>query len=119
MKPLLLCYAKCGTCQKAVKWLRAQGVETSSRDITVENPSLEEITLWYRLSGLPINKMFNTSGLKYRELGVKDLIKTSSEEQLLELLSSDGMLVKRPILVCGERVLVGFKEDDYAALFNK
>lgn len=116
MKPLFLCYSKCGTCTKASKWLKANNIEVESRDITIDNPSLEELTLWYKQSGLAINKFFNTSGVKYRELGVKDKIKTSSEEELLELLASDGKLVKRPILVKGDKVLVGFKEEEYEQL---
>ncbi|MFI3266857.1 MAG: arsenate reductase family protein [Rikenellaceae bacterium] len=118
MKPLFLCYSKCGTCTKASKWLKANDIEVESRDITVDNPTLEEITTWFDQSGLTINKMFNTSGVKYRELGVKDLLKTNTLEQSLELLSSDGKLVKRPILVHRGKVLVGFKEQEYQELFK-
>ncbi|MFI3263510.1 MAG: arsenate reductase family protein [Rikenellaceae bacterium] len=118
MKPLFLCYAKCGTCTKASKWLKANAIEVESRDITVENPTLEELTLWVEQSGLPISKFFNTSGVKYRELGVKDIIKTASKEELIKLLASDGKLVKRPILVKENSVLVGFKEENYVSLFN-
>ncbi|MFI3268068.1 MAG: arsenate reductase family protein [Rikenellaceae bacterium] len=118
MKPLFLCYAKCGTCTKANKWLKANEIDVDVRDITIENPSLEELTLWLAKSGLPINKFFNTSGVKYRELGVKEIIKTASKEELLTLLASDGKLVKRPILVSGDSVLVGFKEDEYVSLFK-
>ncbi|MFI3322249.1 MAG: arsenate reductase family protein [Rikenellaceae bacterium] len=117
MVPLFLCYAKCGTCSKAAKWLKANNIEVASRDITVDNPTLEELTKWYKLSGLPINKFFNTSGVKYRELGVKDKIKTATEAELLELLATDGKLVKRPILVLGEKVLVGFIEQEYQDAF--
>lgn len=118
MKPLFLCYAKCGTCNKATKWLKANSIEVSSRDITVDNPSFEELSEWLDKSGISINKFFNTSGVKYRELGVKDILKTASREELLKLLASDGKLVKRPILVSGDKVLVGFKEEDYAELFG-
>lgn len=118
MKPLFLCYPKCGTCNKASKWLAANQIEVQTRDITIDNPSKEELSAWLKKSGLAINKFFNTSGLKYRELGVKDKLKSYSEDQLLELLASDGKLVKRPVLVHGEKVLVGYKEDEYISLFK-
>lgn len=118
MKPLFLCYAKCGTCNKAKKWLAENGVEVDAREITVENPTLEELTIWAEQCGMPINKLFNTSGVKYRELGVKDIIKGgATKQELLELLASDGKLVKRPILVCGDKVLVGFNEQEYKEMF--
>lgn len=118
MKPLFLCYAKCGTCVKASKWLKSKNIEVDVRDITIENPTFEELVGWFRMSGLTINKMFNTSGVKYRELGVKDKIKSLSEMELLELLSTDGKLVKRPLLITEGKVLVGFNEADYEAIFN-
>ena len=118
MKSLFLCYAKCGTCQKASKWLKLNNIDIESRDITIENPTVEELSLWVEKSNLPINKFFNTSGVKYRELGVKDIIKSASHEELIDLLASDGKLVKRPILVKGDKVLVGFKEEEYVRLFN-
>lgn len=113
MKPLFLQYPKCGTCQKAAKHIKALELEVNSRDITLENPTLEELRQWIKDSGLPIQKFFNTSGLVYKELNLKDKVKTASEEELLALLASNGKLVKRPILVDGARVLVGFKENDW------
>ena len=118
MKSLFLCYAKCGTCQKATKWLKSNNIDVESRDITIENPTSSELSVWIEKSNLPINKFFNTSGVKYREFGVKDMIKSLSKEELIELLASDGKLVKRPILVKGDKVLVGFKEEEYSELFN-
>ncbi|MFI3240833.1 MAG: arsenate reductase family protein [Bacteroidales bacterium] len=117
MKPLFLCYPKCGTCNKAKKWLAENCVEVDVRDITVENPTVQELTIWYERSGLPINKLFNTSGVKYRELGVKEIIKGATKEELLALLATDGKLVKRPILVAGDTVLIGFNQQEYIDLF--
>ena len=113
---LFLCYPKCTTCQRARKFLDANGVQYTLRDIKEENPAKEELKLWWKTSGLPLKKFFNTSGLQYKALGLKDKLPSMSEEEQLDLLASDGMLVKRPILVCGERVLVGFKENDWAEL---
>lgn len=113
MKPLFIQYAKCGTCQKASKWLKANGIEVESRDIITINPTKEELSAWIPESGLPITKFFNTSGVRYKELGLKDVVKKASEEELLDLLASEGKLVKRPILVTSDFVLVGFKEADW------
>ncbi|MGL4780774.1 MAG: arsenate reductase family protein [Bacteroidales bacterium] len=113
MKPLFIQYAKCGTCQKASKWLKANEIEVESRDIITINPTKEELRAWIPKSGLPINKFFNTSGVRYKELGLKDVVKKASEEELLDLLASEGKLVKRPILVAPDFVLVGFKEADW------
>jgi len=118
-KTLFICHLKCSTCKKAEKWLLEKGIEIEKRNIQTENPTLEEITEWYGKSGLEIKKLFNTSGIKYRELNLKDRLKTESVDQLLTLLSTDGMLVKRPILVTDNTVLFGFKELDYQTLFNK
>ena len=109
-----ICYPKCTTCQKAKKWLEGQGKEFQIRDIKEENPTVEELRLWWQRSGLPLKKFFNTSGLQYKALGLKDRLPGMSEEEQLALLASDGMLVKRPILVGEELVLVGFKEPDWA-----
>ena len=109
-----ICYPKCTTCQKAKKWLEGQGKEFQIRDIKEENPTVEELRLWWQRSGLPLKKFFNTSGLQYKALGLKDQLPGMSEEEQLALLASDGMLVKRPILVGEELVLVGFKEPDWA-----
>ena len=111
-----VCYPKCTTCQKAQKWLAAQGLEVTVRHIKEENPSLEELRAWWEKSGLPLKKFFNTSGQQYKLLGLKDKLATMSQEEQLALLASDGMLVKRPILVCGDTVLVGFKEAEWAKL---
>ena len=109
-----ICYPKCTTCQKAKKWLEGQGKDFQMRDIKEENPTVEELRLWWQRSGLPLKKFFNTSGLQYKALGLKDQLPGMSEEEQLSLLASDGMLVKRPILVGEEVVLVGFKEPDWA-----
>lgn len=111
---LFLCYPKCTTCQRAGKFLDAAGAEYTFRNIKEENPTKEELALWWKNSGLPLKKFFNTSGLQYKALGLKDKLPAMSEEEQLDLLATDGMLVKRPILVCGGRVLVGFKENDWA-----
>jgi len=111
---LFLCYPKCTTCQRAGKFLDGAGAEYTFRNIKEENPTKEELSLWWKNSGLPLKKFFNTSGLQYKALGLKDKLPAMSEEEQLDLLAADGMLVKRPILVRGERVLVGFKENDWA-----
>lgn len=116
---LVLCYPKCGTCQKAIKWLDAQGVEYKYRNIAVENPSCEELKDWYAKSGLPLKKFFNTSGLLYKENKIKDKLPNMTEEEQLMLLSTNGMLVKRPIVIVGEKVLVGFKEAEWIEVLKK
>ena len=110
---LFVCYPKCTTCQKARKWLEEQGVDVTIRDIKLENPSAEELRTWWTVSGLPLKKFFNTSGLQYKALGLKDKLPTMPEEEQLALLSSDGMLVKRPILVGEGFVRVGFREKEW------
>ena len=112
---LFVCYDKCGTCKKAEKYLLDKGYTLEKRDITREKPSLEELTAWYKASGLPLKRFYNTSGKLYKEFNLKDKIPTMSEEEQLELLASDGMLVKRPILVNGKDVLIGFKLAEYEA----
>ncbi|WP_302566981.1 arsenate reductase family protein [Alistipes indistinctus] len=114
MKPLFIQYAKCGTCIKARKWLEAHNIAFDTRDIITQNPTEPELGSWLRDSNLPVQKFFNTSGLKYKELNLKDKVKTTPEDQLLALLASDGKLVKRPVLVLSDRVLVGFKEEEWA-----
>ena len=106
-----LCYPKCSTCKKAKAFLDSHSLSYDMRDLSVDNPTQEELRTWQSLSGLPLRKFFNTSGLKYRELSLKDRLPTMSEEEQLSLLASDGMLVKRPILVQNATVLVGFRED--------
>ena len=112
---LFVCYDKCGTCKKAEKYLLDKGVTLEKRDIKNDKPSLEELTAWYKASGLPLKRFYNTSGKLYKELNLKDKIPTMSEEEQLALLASDGMLVKRPIVVDGENVLIGFKQAEYEA----
>ena len=108
-----ICYPKCTTCQRAKKWLDDNGVEYELRDIKIDNPSLDELTKWYNKSGLPIKRFFNTSGLLYKSLGLKDKLPEMSEQEALKLLSTDGMLVKRPLLIGDDFVLVGFKEAEW------
>ncbi len=112
---LFVCYDKCGTCKKAEKYLLDKGISLEKRDIKNDKPSLEELTAWYKASGLPLKRFYNTSGKLYKELNLKDKIPTMSEEEQLALLASDGMLVKRPIVVDGEVVLIGFKQAEYEA----
>ena len=112
---LFVCYDKCGTCKKAEKYLLDKGYTLEKRDIKSEKPLLEELTAWYKASGLPLKRFYNTSGKLYKELNLKDKIPTMSEEEQLELLASDGMLVKRPIVVNGNDVLIGFKLAEYEA----
>ena len=108
-----ICYPKCTTCQKAKKWLDDNGIEYELWDIKLDNPTLEEFTEWYKNSGLPLKKFFNTSGLLYKSLELKDKLPTMTEDEMLNLLATDGMLVKRPIFVGDDFVFVGFKEAEW------
>ena len=108
-----ICYPKCTTCQRAKKWLDDNNIEYELRDIKENNPTFEELSKWYRMSGLPLKKFFNTSGLLYKSMGLKDKLPNMSEEEQLKLLSTDGMLVKRPLLIDKDFVLVGFKEKEW------
>ena len=110
---LMLWYPKCTTCQKAKKWLEEKGVPCELRDIKLENPSMEELRRWFQASGLPLKRFFNTNGLQYKALGLKDKLPTMDEEAQLELLATDGMLVKRPILVGDGFVLTGFRPQEW------
>lgn len=110
---LFLWYPKCTTCQKAKKWLGEKGLACEVRDIKLENPSEEELRRWYQASGLPLKRFFNTSGLQYKALGLKDKLPAMSEEEQIALLATDGMLVKRPILVGDGFVLTGFKLQEW------
>ena len=110
---LFVCYPKCSTCQKAKAWLEERGISYDLRDIKQDNPTVEELTAWYRKSGLPLKKFFNTSGLQYKALGLKDKLPTMTEDEQLALLATDGMLVKRPLLVADDFVLVGFREKEW------
>lgn len=112
---LFLEYPKCTTCQKAKKWLTEQGVEFDDRDIKLQNPTFEELSEWYAKSGLPLKSFFNTSGLLYKSMGLKDKLPEMTEEAQLKLLSTDGMLVKRPLLVGTDFVLTGFRAEKWAA----
>lgn len=114
-----LCYSKCSTCQKAKKWLEAQGATFEERPIKEQNPTYEELKAWQSKSGLPLKRFFNTSGLLYKQLQLKDRLPAMGEEELLSLLASDGMLVKRPILIGKGFVLVGFREAEWKAAFEK
>ena len=111
---LFLHYPPCSTCQKAKKWLDERGIGYEARHIKTDNPSYEELKVWYSRSGLPLKKFFNTSGLKYKELGLKDKLTTMTEEEQLRLLAADGMIVKRPLVVGEDFVLTGFREKEWA-----
>ena len=115
---LFLQYPPCSTCQKAKKWLNEQGVAYTDRHIKEQNPTYEELKDWHQRSGLPLKKFFNTSGLLYKSMNLKDKLPNMTEEEQLRLLASDGMLVKRPILVTEKGVLTGFKEADWQALLK-
>ena len=107
---LFICYPKCSTCQKARSWLDEKGIAYDFRDIKTDNPTAEELRQWWQASGLPLKKFFNTSGLLYKSMELKDKLPNMSEDEMLSLLATDGMLVKRPLLVGDDFVLVGFKE---------
>ena len=109
-----ICYPKCTTCQKARRWLDEHEIEYEFRDIKEHNPTQEELTVWYEMSGLPLKKFFNTSGLLYKSMELKDKLPAMNDGEMLALLATDGMLVKRPLAVDDGRVLVGFKEAEWA-----
>ncbi len=113
-KLLFVQYPKCSTCRKAAKWLEENNIDIKSRDITTENPNKEELKAWLKLSGLPINRFFNTSGKIYKENNLKEKVASAEEDELLDILASNGMVVKRPILVGKDFVLIGFKEEEWA-----
>ncbi|MDE6102658.1 MAG: arsenate reductase family protein [Ruminococcus sp.] len=115
---MYVCYPKCSTCKKAQKWLDDNGIEYETRDIKENNPSYEELSEWYNKSGLPLKKFFNTSGLVYRSMNLKYKLSDMSEEEQLKLLATDGMLVKRPIVITENTVLVGFRENDWENILN-
>jgi arsenate reductase len=110
---LFICYPKCTTCQKARKWLDEHNVEHTYRDIKEDNPTYDELKKWFAKSGLQIKRFFNTSGLLYKSFGLKEKLPSMSEEECLKLLATDGMLVKRPLVIGDDFVLVGFKEDEW------
>ena len=113
-----ICYPKCSTCQKAKKWLDGNNIEYQPRDIKLDHPTYEELTAWYRLSGLPLKRFFNTSGLLYKSLDLKNKLPEMTEEEMLSLLATDGMLVKRPLLIGDDFVLLGFKETEWRTKFD-
>ena len=115
-KAIFICYTKCSTCQKAKQWLDEHKVFYEERPIKEQNPSAEELRVWQEKSGLPLKKFFNTSGLLYKALGLKEKLPTMTEDEQLALLATDGMLVKRPLFVADDRILVGFKEAEWAVL---
>ena len=114
-----ICYPKCTTCQKAQKWLDDNKIEYEFRDIKLDKPTFDELIEWHKKSGLPLKKFFNTSGLLYKSLDLKNKLPTMSEDEMLKLLASDGMLVKRPLLIGDSFVLVGFKEAEWGATLSK
>ncbi len=116
MKYLFIEYPKCTTCQKARKFLTDCGIPFDDRHIVEQRPTIDELRQWHQESGLPLKRFFNTSGLKYKELGLKDKLPALSEDEQLSLLASDGMLVKRPLLIGGGKVLVGFRESEWKEL---
>lgn len=113
---LFLCYPKCSTCQKAKKWLEEHGIEYTERHIAEEHPTYEELSAWYRKSGLPLKKFFNTSGMIYKEMKLKDKLPLMSEDEQLKFLATNGMLVKRPMAVTEDQILVGFKIAEWESL---
>lgn len=112
---LFVCYPKCTTCRKAQKWLDENQIAYALRDIKIENPTYDELAAWHKQSGLPLKKFFNTSGLLYKSMELKNKLPGMSEEEMLRLLATDGMLVKRPLLIGDDFVLVGFKEAEWAS----
>lgn len=118
MKTIILCYERCSTCKKALKWLDDNNISYEVRPIKEQNPTKEELQEWYQKSGLPLKKFFNTSGSLYKELNLKDKLQTMNEDEQLTLLATDGMLVKRPLVVAQKGILTGFKEETWADLLK-
>lgn len=110
---LFICYPKCTTCQKAARWLEEQGVAAEVRDIKQDNPTEQELRTWHKMSGLPLKRFFNTSGLQYKALGLKDKLPQMTEDEQFALLATDGMLVKRPLLIGEDFALPGFKQAEW------
>ena len=117
-KLIFVCYPRCTTCKKAEKWLSDHGIAVTVRDIKEDNPTEQELRSWHEKSGLPLKRFFNTSGQKYRELELKDKLPTMSEDEQYSLLATDGMLVKRPLLIGEDTVLVGFKEMEWREILK-
>lgn len=116
---LFICYPKCTTCQKAARWLEEQGVAAEVRDIKQDNPTEQELRTWHKMSGLPLKRFFNTSGLQYKALGLKDKLPQMTEDEQFALLATDGMLVKRPLLVGEDFALPGFKQAEWEEKLKK
>lgn len=116
MKYLFIQYPKCSTCRNAKKWLEQNGIEFDDRNIVEDTPTYEELTKWIKTSGIPIKKFFNTSGLVYKNMNLKEKLISMDEESQIKLLSENGMLIKRPLLIGKEKVLIGFKEQEWKAL---
>lgn len=116
MKNIFIQYPKCSTCQKAKKWLETNNIEFQDRNIITETPTIQELNKWITKSGKDIKKWFNTSGLKYKELNLKEKLNNMTDEEKIQLLASNGMLIKRPILISDKGVFVGFKEEEWKAL---
>ena len=114
----MICYPKCSTCQKAMRWLDEHDIEYEIRDIKEENPSAEELTCWIQKSGRSVQRFFNTSGMLYRSMNLKDKLKEMTDDEKIALLATDGMLVKRPILLAQEHVFVGFRQEEYQCLLT-
>ncbi|MBQ6388551.1 MAG: arsenate reductase family protein [Mogibacterium sp.] len=114
---LLVCYPRCSTCKKAQKWLDDKGITYDYRDIKLDNPTREELVKWHEQSGLPLKRFFNTSGMLYREMKLSEKLPGMTEDEMFDLLATDGLLVKRPIAVTGDSVLVGFKEKEWEEIF--
>ena len=114
MKPIFIYYSKCSTCRKAAKWLSDNNIDVEKRDIIDCNPNVEELKLWSSKYSLMLPKIFNTSGIKYRELNLKSVVNVASDDELLEILASDGKLIKRPVLLSSESILFGFNEDRWS-----
>ena len=119
MKNIFIEYPKCSTCKKAEKWLKDNKIEYEKRNIVEKNPNKEELTKWIKQSGKEIKRFFNTSGLKYKELNLKEKLANMNEEEKIDLLSSDGMLVKRPLLITEKEILIGFKEQEWNEKIKK
>lgn len=119
MKVIFIEYPKCSTCQKAKKWLENNNIEFIDRHIVEETPTVEELKQWIPLSNKDIKSWFNTSGLKYKALNLKEKLPNMTDNEKVKLLSSDGMLIKRPLVICNDKILIGFKEQEWKELFNK
>lgn len=117
MKNIFIEYPKCSTCKKAKKWLEENNIEFTSRNIVTQTPTAQELNEWIKNSGQDIKKWFNTSGIKYKELNLKEKLSTMSNEEKIELLASDGMLIKRPLLISDKGILIGFKEEMWNKIF--